>query len=751
MTLEEEVKKICNRLSNHGWRELLLLHGLDILSEKLTLEMMKPLANIDRTFPGFLDFSLEGTRGIEARQPAHSLFYHAVASPSVITGADGSELTSFPTLAELEIIENYIYGITPPQLTDIRAEADGAPMAIVVFTSEYRPAPETVHLKHADVCFSRTGVARVGTAESLYSPKLRGFLPFVEENPHSIRVLPARYSAYIAFKLQGNEGTFGPMRPRDDDENRDFWVPVHKLFNGDECIQDLHLNVSLISRHINQKLRKIHTTLGKSYETGWQEPDISLAPFWFTKNIAEWSTHLDFGSGVLLPVVHNTLVEAAQYQGKALSLRVPKGADTLSSSLRIPDIHGARPAPEYVHVRSKVSETGSIEDLNNLPDVIELISEGEYRALHYIDYTADGWIEAVCPDLELDVLTAYSLVTAPDFFPSCDQRELMDWWEHTLPQSMKRGIWVIPPETLSDNRMAANLTLVEAGFDAYDDTITSVVSSPYKHRSERTTLDIPPTQRHSYLPDAASGVFAPGWDISYDRTSGGIEFLAAYGLGSPFPEDAKLCAALSTYWPAVAPDAARTFQPNHRWPTVCPLTDEEIGQVGNLPWDGIRGPHMIQADGKSILEYQRLDYADYVDSAIKNKYTLALTGNIDVTEYKARVLAMVYVYRALGISFDSEEETILEEKGNWSVYSFLKVQLSDEELQSAKSQTNTTIQGDVYRFEMYRHGEKSVDTKHFNKIRVEINEMVIVFVINNTVLLKRQNSDWILSDAVIHE
>ena len=54
-------------------------------------------------------------------------------------------------------------------------------------------------------------------------------------------------------------------------------------------------------------------------------------------------------------------------------------------------------------------------------------------------------------------------------------------------------------------------------------------------------------------------MFAPGWDISVDGRAGGPEHLAAYGLGSPFPEDSKLCAALSAFWPAVAPDAARTF------------------------------------------------------------------------------------------------------------------------------------------------------------------------------------------------
>jgi hypothetical protein len=75
-------------------------------------------------------------------------------------------------------------------LPDLQVRAQGAVLGIVVFASEYRPAPETVHRKHADMCFSRTGVSRVGTAEPLYEPDRRGFLPFVSTDSHAFRALP---------------------------------------------------------------------------------------------------------------------------------------------------------------------------------------------------------------------------------------------------------------------------------------------------------------------------------------------------------------------------------------------------------------------------------------------------------------------------------------------------------------------------------------------------------------------------------
>ena len=94
--------------------------------------------------------------------------------------------------------------------------------------------------------------------------------------------------------------------------------------------------------------------------------------------------------------------------------------------------------------------------------------------------------------------------------------------------------------------------------------------------------------------------------MSFDRTADSVEHLAAYGLGSPFPEDSKLCAALSTFWPAVAPDATRTFEPSQNWPTVSPLTDEEIGQAGTLPWDGVPGPKLTLVADKKVVEYSAL-------------------------------------------------------------------------------------------------------------------------------------------------
>src|SRR4029079_5194119 len=122
------------------------------------------------------------------------------------------------------------------------------------------------------------------------------------------------------------------------------------------------------------------------------------------------------------------------------------------------------------------------------------------------------------------------------------------------------------------------------------------------------------------LPDGSPGLFDPGWDTSQgiyytDRNRPLQKFLAGYGLGSPFVEDAKLCAALGAYWPGVSPDATRTFQPDKRlsglsypWPTMVPLPDAEIGIVPAeggqyMPWDGVRGPALRHDAKRTLVAY----------------------------------------------------------------------------------------------------------------------------------------------------
>jgi hypothetical protein len=762
MTLIDEVQTVCRRLAPQGWADLLAQHGLDITAPNLAEELARELPDIRRDLPGFEDFAMEGRFGIEPGRPARSLLYHALASPNVLRGTANEPLGAFPTLTELDVVENYVFGAKPPTLQELEERVDGAPLAVAVFATEYRTAKHTSHRKHADLVFARTGVARVGTAEPRYDPERRGFVPFVDGEPFAIRVLPSRFAAYVAVRRSGDRAAFRPMNFVAGDDEREFWLPLHKLFSGPECLRHLSggedLRVTLATRHVNEKIHRIHVELrkhrgpdGRPHDPSIDAPDITEPPFRFSEGIAKMSQDTAFGPGVLVPVVHPRLVEPARYRGGPLAFNVPRGGRTLSSSLNIPrrpEDDRALPGPEFVHARHEVPPDGSSPiDLNAQEDVVERVRAGGYAAQHYVDFTGDGAVEASVPQITRPgsgvegPLAAYSLVTAPDFFATCGQRELTEWTTN-LPDKLEGRIWEIPPEPLSDDRLAANLQLPDTPFQPDDGTVTAVVSLFGEGRGQNTQSQPTDALRHSHLPDDAAGVFAPGWDVSRDRLSGGQPHLASYGLGSPFPEDAKLCAALSTFWPAAAPDATRAMEPALTPITVAPLTDEEIGQVpGSIPWDGVPGPEVgTDADGATVADFASFAHVDYVENALVGRFSLALTSHIGVEEYQNRVLAMDFAYQALG-----------REKESWLVLGFRRVTPGGPELLQAQQEAQLTLPGDVYRFDVIRNSAPAPVSGDVRKRRFSVQGRVILFVDprNHRVLLRRESGPFLRGDVAV--
>ena len=717
MALIDDVRAVGNSLATSGWRDLLLAFGLDITAADLAAELARSLPALSSarpSLPGFEDFSLAARRGIEPGVPDRSLLFHALASPAVVRKVNGQPLTKFPTPKQLETVENYIYSLnnisgtaatlrTLVQKRTGAAAPAGAQFAMVVFAQEYRNASESVHGREASMCFSRTGVCRVGNHQAQYSPDARGYLPHLPGQPDQFCVMPVRYAAYLAWRARGTNTSIGPMRPQNGDGSLNFWVPLHKLFDGPECLTGQNLTLTLTAGHVNEKLRRVHIQTG--FATNVAAPDLTERPFVLRDaELAAFATDAASGIGLLAPTPH-PLVQQAIYRNQRLAYQVPKKGPVLSSSLRInPVALNFRRAPEYVHARSRLNADGTVTNLNDpniSSDVAKTVAAGQYLALHHIDFTGDGWILAsLNVNLSLDSLPAYSLVTAPDFFFSASQRDMMAWSADTtgsiqpaIPNILRKRIWQVVPSTLADERTAANLQLnpYGANFTA-DTTLPAVVSLPLTGRSAAQTPESD-AFRHNGLPDAASSVYEPGWDVSRDRT-GNTPHLAAYGLGSPFPEDGKLCAALSTFWPSVAPDVARVFSPNPRWPTVFPMTDEEVGIIGNLPVDGYPGPRLLE--GGAQVEYVAFDYADYVQAALDGKFTLALTSRVSTEDFRRRVLRMARVYRAVG-------SLELDSRGQWAVLSFREISAGDSGLLLAQQSTGATLTGLVHRFQIYRH------------------------------------------------
>jgi hypothetical protein len=800
--LADRAVAACRRLAANGWRQLLL----DVTSGELDLEdpdlgarLTRPLARIDRTIPGFGDFDIAATRPIEPGIPERSLLYHAFAAPSVVAGRNGSELTAFPTLAEIDAVEDFIYGAVPPSLEELRARAAGHQLGLVVFAVSYRNAPGSVYGTHAQLCFSRAGVARLGTIEPFYDARKRNFASLDENKPYDFRVLPCRFVAYIAVQVPGTWSRFGPQDRLPDDGQRRFWVPLHKLFSGKECIRGLDLNVAFERGLRNDELAMFHRFLDvKGLENNFRGPELEEYPFTIKdEEIGSLSGPEVFGAGVLVPLPQS-IVSPAKYKGKDLAFPVDGSysADNveLSSLAVLPAGRAAtapliadesspdtqRPGPQYINIRHRVNPDGSISNLNNDPQLKQAVRAGGYDALHYSDGAGDGWVRATCQELVgdgIENVPAYVMVGLPDFFPKVRQRDLMQWWTNAVPKAVRAGLWAAPPLVLSQTRIAANITL-PIGFSVEDDTISAIVAEPRDVIGPVQEPNGPLLGEKTGLPDGSPGLFDPGWDTSqgiyyWDRDRPLQKFLAGYGLGSPFLEDAKLCAALGAYWPGVAPDATRTFAPDKQiggieypYPTVAPLTDEEIGMVPSplygkpMPWDGVPGPSVVGGEFR-YAEYRDALRTDYID--MLGTMTATLTSRVDLAEYKARIMAMAAVYWSLGIhdpDFKDDPESlgddrrtavqkILYAKALWAVLSFRSVSETDSVMAEAWQQANRRpASGPFFRVHVYRWGKQTAAPNDMYRVRVEMLEEAIAYVAGTHVLLQRNGGSWALDTSM---
>ena len=401
--------------------------------------------------------------------------------------------------------------------------------------------------------------------------------------------------------------------------------------------------------------------------------------------------------------------------------------------------------------------------------MFEIIRAGGYQAQHYIDFSGDGWVNARVAGLPgggRETLPAYCTVSPPDFFPSVSQHDLMTWWTNTVPASIRGGLWAMPPYALSGRRMSPDIDL-PIGFSIYDTTASAVVGGQWDGEMV-PTAGRSGTAHYSGLPDHSPGVFDPGWDASASTYYNNPEepltrYLQNYGLGTPFVEDVKLCAALGSYWPAIAPDSTRTFAPVKRapgfdypWPTIVPLTDVETGiepqaDGGFLPWDGVRGPCVVTRDGKRYAAYANIERVDYI--TLPNRMTAALLARMDLEETTSRVMACERAYWALGVH-DPEitganggagsraNIAVAAAKSQWALLSF-KAAPTDAERAAAERGAGASLTGPrAWRLHFYRPGSETPAPGDMMMVHVEMRDEVILYCDGEKALFRRGDAPW---------
>jgi hypothetical protein len=656
MALIDSVLKICQRLAPLGWAALLDRHGLRL--DPKTLGSARRLADelsrrleINRTVPGFEDFWPDGNTAVFPGRPSRSLLYHALASPLVHPASNGpANPLHYPSLDELDVIENYIYGQNYKSLSDFVREKDPeAKLVVSVFAYQYRVGGRSANGKFASTALSRTGVARVGTTDYSYDRVRRSFWPINPDAKDEIAVMPSRYAAYLSEERPpGPEDAILGEQPGDEDRN--FLFPVHKLFDGSECLKGANLTLKFLERHCNEKLAKFHADpdgAGVPVPDGF---DITQAPFVRDSGKGYKLVRLDrIGASVLVVPMHhatlNRVALAKNYKtGRQEIARfvVPKefGENRYAvSSFQFLEENFAerRTAPEYLNIRHEVKHPTNpqkIKDLNQLPwgKFKAKVKQGGYEAAHFLDDSCEGALVVEVSGLNMgepnkNNFAAFSMICAPDFFPLVDQADITDWVHQVLgaggereqfaqggPRPLSERRNCVNPKLLRPNAPVVTAFPIRDGDHARIETVSAIIGGKSlggaEHRPLRDLRFLDPST--SFLPDGASGIFDPGWDTSFSGDDE-VDFLAAYGLGSPFPEDIKLCAALNSFWPSAAPDATRTFglfpeQSNATTEvplnatTAVPLMDVELGIHPNHPkvkkglcrpnlgWDGEQGP-----------------------------------------------------------------------------------------------------------------------------------------------------------------
>lgn len=727
---KKKIARVLQWLKTENWNNYLktdLGISIDYTGTNLQ-ELTKPLANIEELTKkqGLEDFG--GNKLIEPGSPSLSLLYHILASPRV----QSPLFTSYPELSIIDNLEDFIYSFVNPKQHTFNADPSNVFLAVLAYEYRpaFKVPPfddwKRNGQEFAQVVFSRCGVSRTGVLGAHYDPKMRSFtnLPKQEGQEGNVAVMPARYGLFLVELLEAEDHSDKLMNQQRPEKtnlgNRHFINPIKKISSDED------LSIQFGEYHLNEKLKRLAQYSYKEDKIELDgNYDLNQPPFtrisarndrrqiiekWH--NTDEEMVKLDkVGSSVLLEPIPDDLIRPAQKKGQNISFKIPEkfkkgghynrryGALKMpneegheATNVAISDVFGRRNrrltafkatkiAPLFANIKYEV-ENGEVRHLDGQTlkgDAFEeKIEKGGYHAQLFEDSICDGCISAKV-DINTSksseyswmparVLPAFSLVTAPDFFPFIDSNDIRSAYNREKPKvNMDQDFFEGGTMNLSGIRQRGNPLLRDpfsnekAFADSWNDdksfdTLTSVVRTGDRVTTSDVDYDLfYPFNRDykstSFLPDTGTGVFFPGWDVTYsgDQTN---PYLSTFGLGSPFPEDMKLCAAANGMWPVASPDAGRTFQGalepilGKRPNTAIPLMDDEIGLHQRSPhvqhhnaaesygWDGEQGPFLEVANDGIRVNYTDIERADYLQNLLDPSvgFNMALLRDLDSKE-----------------------------------------------------------------------------------------------------------------------
>lgn len=743
MMVQVATKQLFAWMKENGWLNLAeRVSGISFTSGDPADPLLVKIFNRSADhLTGCDDFG--GNKLIEPGYPAFSLLYHLLASPltrTIINGASSSDPIHYPSLEHLDVLENFIYSLQ--QLP--KGIMDRKNIVLAVFSYEYRPGIQTPHEKYADLVFARAGISRVGTQPLVYDKLNRCFTnkPVNQQKEKEIAVTPARYALFLAERARYDQIARWDNMKADDSWQYAFLRPIRKLFNGDPLLEGKQLFFS--ESHRNEKLRRVMMVEALQSNVTANIFRLSEPPFvretasstnptstlnnsdkW-DKTLVQLETH---GSSVTLASIPDILVRRAfqDVAGKQerVRLKIPaklspdkyghtnrrytsfkiiskegnrKDAwdiiweNTIYRQKNLTNYHVPRNAAMFMNIREQLDEQGNIKQYlgPGAPNLQAEIDKSYWVGL-FEDSLCDG---CICAELgtsgenansnpldKISVLPAFSVVTAPDFFPYFSSDAIKHYEKLFLLGGVNdmggARFRANPGIHLPGTEISAFPLLFKsidpAMRNSVEEQAARTILSMLSYKTERnlnltiTQGAVATLQRSSYLPDSATRIFYPGWDITYAGPEDkgrerNVRFYATYGLGSPFVEDSKLCAAANGMWAAASPDSARTFRGSLTKvptgintsiypPTAVPLLDIELGIHPQSPaaalcqytctgWDGEYGPYLRMDKDNLLVNFTDIGAADYVKNAMDNKFDMSKLRQITLSEMLNRMNAL---------------------------------------------------------------------------------------------------------------
>lgn len=723
-------------MKENGWNTpVKKISGYDLPTDCLDPLLTKTFS-ADLRYPGADDFS--GNAFIVAGAPEQSLLYHLLASPRIRL-EDTPTSEQYPSLMQIDLLENFIYSMVPLRPEDLNPKDT----VLAIFAYEYRPACKTPHEYYADMVFSRSGFARIGTQDiSAYDSINRCFTnkPQEEKLEKEIAVTPARYALFIAKRLPHSK--IANNSDQKSSKNYEYLLPLRKIYKNDTLLDGGQVYFS--ESHLSERLARLWSNkeIGKTTKVNFntkvapfiRKSSSTTDPLAHQKNDADKNLVQlrEIGSSVLLSSVPGQLVwrsfQETSNGRQRLRIKIHKreglkyftnrrystyrllknakkyrdGYDIILSKYLYPrtivtNYHAPRNEPMFFNIREIVSEhDGTVEKhlSESLDNLEEETNKGYWIGL-FEDNICEGCISVSISKQPgststllgyisaLNILPAYSVVTAPDFFPlveSYDLRNYVDLFTSGGVEDMSGAVLKANPNIpLPFQNSAAFPDAASSKNErAVKNTILSIVSKPAKNGLKKTDSlndqHADEQTRTNFLPDSATRIFYPGWDLTYSKSiiygkEDAELFYSTMGLGSPFVEDSKLCAAANGMWAAASPDTARNFMPSiDTYPgdvttkTAIPLLDAEMGYADESPavkfwgkdpsrgWDGESGPFVIKENGYYRINFTDISKPDYVQNALHGQFDMSLMRKLTTAEVKRRMYCLKQCYDNIGNS-----------------------------------------------------------------------------------------------------